>query len=532
MGYYINPGNENFRVIVNDEYVDKSGLIAVINDTIETKRMLSCVSRPRRFGKSYAANMLEAYYDCSCDSHELFDGLEIAKNADYEKHLNQYNVLYLDITGFMAGTTLEGLPDHIMQRVLRDIRRNYSDIDADDLKEALTSIVETTGRKFIAIIDEWDAPLRTPRATEDAKTDFLEFLRSLFKSEITRKVFAAAYMTGILPVKKDGTQSAISEFTEYTIIKPGPFAPYAGFLEDEVKAICDRHDVSFEKMKGWYNGYTLYDRTGELVSVYNPNSVMRAADGGVFESYWGMSSAVYGALDYINMDFDGLGEAAEKLTAGLEIPVNTTEFKNDMVIFDSADDVLTLLLHFGYLTFVQEEKNVCRIPNYEIMAEFAGMIHKVSHKETMARLKESEQFLADIIAGDAEAVAANVQKVHAKESAPLWYNDEQALRAVIKLAFFTYRDHYIKLEELPSGTGYADMAYIPKKYDPSPAMVIELKAGGTPEEALGQMHSRNYASSLEGLDRELLLIAITYDKNDKTKPHYCRIEKAQPGDRV
>lgn len=527
MGFYINPGNENFRVVRNDEYIDKSGLISVLNKTIGKKTMLSCVSRPRRFGKSYAANMLEAYYDCSCDSHELFDDLEIAKDPDYEKHLNQYNLLYLDITGFMSDTRLEGLPGYICERILRDVRKGFPEVDAgESVKEALLSIVTQSGRKFIAIIDEWDAPVRDPYGTEKTKKDYLEFLRSLFKSDVTKKVFAAAYMTGILPIKKDGTQSAISEFYEYSIIEPAGFARYAGFTEEEVRAICQRHDVSFEEMKQWYNGYNVYLEDDTPIAIYNPNSVMKAADRGKFKSYWGQSSAVYGALDYINMDYDGLGEAVEKLTAGLEIPVKTTEFRNDMTIFDSADDVLTLLLHFGYLTFVAEGKNVCRIPNREIMEEFAGMIHKVSHKETMLRLRESEKFLADIIAGNADAVAANVQKVHRKESAPLWYNDEQALRAIIKLAFFTYRDHYIKLEELPSGTGYVDMAYIPKKYDPSPAMIVELKAGGTPEEAIDQIRSRNYASSVEGLGSDLLLVAITYDKEDKTKPHHCLIEKA------
>ena len=527
MGFYINPGNENFREILNDEYIDKSGLISVINHTIGTNRRLSCVSRPRRFGKSYAANMLEAYYDCSCDSHNLFDDLEIAKDPDYEKYLNQYNVLYLDITGFMADTNLEGLPGYISERILRDVRKGFPEVDpGESVKEALFSIVKQSGRKFIAIIDEWDAPVRDPYGTEKTKKDFLEFLRSLFKSDITKKVFAAAYMTGILPIKKDGTQSAISEFCEYPIIDPAGCARYAGFTEDEVQAICQRHDVSFEKMKEWYNGYNLYLEDDTPIAIYNPNSVMKAADRGKFKSYWGQSSAVYGALDYINMDFAGLGEAAEKLTAGLEIPVKTTEFCNDMTVFDSADDVLTLLLHFGYLTFVAEGKNVCRIPNHEIMEEFAGMIHKVSHKETMLRLKECEQFLADIIAGNADAVAANVQKVHMKESAPLWYNDEQALRAIIKLAFFTFRDHYIKLEELPSGNGYVDMAYIPKKYDPSPALIIELKAGGTPEEAIEQIRSRNYTSSLEGLRDDIRLVAITYDKDDKTKPHHCLIERA------
>ncbi len=525
MGYYINPGNENFRFIINAGYIDKTGMIAVINDTINTKSMLSCVSRPRRFGKSYAANMLEAYYDCSCDSHDLFEGLEITKNESYEKHLNQYNVLYLDITGFMAYTTLEGLSDYICERVIRDVRKDFPDVDpGDSIKEALAAIVEQTGRKFIAIIDEWDAPIRDPYSTVKTQKDYLEFLRSLFKSEITKKVFAAVYMTGILPIKKDGSKSAISEFTEYTIIKPGIFAPYTGFTKENVQEICEKKHVSMEKMKAWYDGYTLHKIDGEPLAVYNPNSVIRAAKEGDFDSYWEQSSAVYSALEYINLDFDGLGEAVEKLTAGLEVPVQTKKFKNDLVSFESADDVLTLLVHFGYFTYDSDKQSI-RIPNYEIQTEFGDMIHKVSHKDTMERLKESEKFLSDIIAGNADAVAANLQKVHMKESAPLWYNDEQALRAIVKLAFFTYRDHYIKLEELPSGTGYVDMAYIPKRYDPSPALIIELKAGGTPQEAIEQIRSRNYASSVEGLGSAPVLVAITYDRDDKTKPHYCVIEQ-------
>ncbi len=525
MGFYINPGNENFRQILNDYYVDKSGLISVINGTLETGKRLSLVSRPRRFGKSYAANMLEAYYDCSCDSHALFDALEISKDESYEKHLNKYHVLYLDIAGFIGpSASLGELPEYITERVMIDIERSFPDIKkSTDLREALSSVVDATGRKLVAIIDEWDIPVRDSDSTPKIQKEYLEFLRSLFKSEITKKVFAGVYMTGILPVKKDGSHSAISEFNEYSILDPEDFARYVGFLEEEVHTICNIKDVSFEKMRNWYNGYTLYLEDDEPISVYNPNSVIKASYRGKFKSYWEQSTAVYSALDYINMDFDALGDAVEKLTAGLDVPVKTQRFKNDLVSFESADDVLTLLIHFGYFTY-DREKQTIRIPNYEIQTEFGDMIHKVSHKETMERVKESEQLLLDMIAGDTDAVAANIQKVHMKESTPIWYNDEQALRAVVKLAFFTYRDHYVKIEELPSGTGYVDMAFVPKKYDPSPALIIELKAGGTPEEAIEQIRSRNYASTIEGLGSKPLLVAITYDKDDKTKQHHCRIE--------
>ena len=379
MGFYVNPGNDNFKAIVKDDYVDKTGLASVINNTIGTQRMLSCVSRPRRFGKSYAAKMLAAYYDCSVDSHALFKELEISRAPSYEEHINKYHVLYLDISGFMSDAPLDKLPAYIRERVIKDLRRTFPDLEPmDSLKEYLSYVVGETGRQFIAIIDEWDAPIRANRSTADTQLDFLEFLRSLFKSDITQKVFAAAYMTGILPIKKDGSQSAISEFEEYTILDSEEFAPYAGFLEHEVEDICRRKGVSFESMKEWYNGYTMYLEDGERISIYNPSSVMRAAFRKKFKSYWGQSSAAYGALDYINLDFDGLGAAAEKLTAGWEIPFQTEAFKNDLTSLATANDVLTLLTH--YISY-DSEKRTGRSPNHEILTEFGGMIHRVTHKD-------------------------------------------------------------------------------------------------------------------------------------------------------
>ena len=525
MGHYVNPGNGSFKEILKSDYVDKTGLISVINNTISKQNRLTCVSRPRRFGKSYAAKMLAAYYDCSCDSHALFDGLEISKDTSYEEHINKYHVLYLDITGFMADTSLIGLPSFIKEEIIEDLRETFPDVKPEKtLKNYLSRVVKETGRQFVAIIDEWDAPIRSQKSTLDTQMDFLEFQRSLFKSEITQTVFAAAYMTGILPIKKDGSQSAISEFWEYSIIRPKRFAPFMGFLEEEVRRICKKNQVSFEKMSDWYNGYHLETMEGESLPVYNPNSVMRASIDGDFQSYWSQSSSVNGAADYINLDFGGLGEAAEKLTAGLEVSYDIQTFQNDLTSFQSADDVLTLLTHFGYLTY-DTQRGVGWLPNYEVRTEFGRMIHRIMHKETIRRLKESEQFLKDIIAGNENAVAANIQNVHMRESAPLWYNNEQALRAIVKLAFFTYRDHYIKLEELPGGTGYADLAYIPKRMDPSPALIIELKAGGTPQEAMEQIRSRNYPASVDGLGAGVVLVAVTYDKDDKTKPHHCRIER-------
>lgn len=523
MGMYINPGNEGFRVTRRTEYVDKSGLIGVVNRTIGTRKKLNLISRPRRFGKSTAAQMLCAYYDKGCDSRELFDDLEIAGDDTYEEHLNQYDVIYLDITNLLTeAPSRHDVVPFIKKQVKKELSEIYSQVpDEESFSGFLHRIVEHTGNKFIAIIDEWDVLMRDRKATSDDQWEFLEFLRSLFKSSgTTDKIFAAAYMTGILPVKKDGSQSAISEFEEYTMFSPGPFVPYIGFMEEEVKRLCEKYDMDFAQMKYWYDGYSFK----KLHSVYNPNSVMKAIQKESFESYWSMSSAASSLLDYINMDFDGLSKAAEELLAGVSIPVEVDNFENDPRLIQSKDDVLTLLIHFGYFSYDREE-GIIRIPNEEIRMEFARAVRRISHMETIRRVRESDQLILDTIEQNEEAVAAQIEKVHREECTPLHYNNEQSLRSVIKLAYFVYKDNFVQLEELPGGKGYADIVYLPKKRSDMPILLIELKWDKEAEGAIGQIKKKEYPKVLEGFGSQILLVGVSYDKEDGEKKHSCKIEE-------
>ena len=530
MGIYINPGNEAFRVKRNGKYVDKSGLIGVVNRTIGLPHKLSCISRPRRFGKSYAAQMLCAYYSLGCDSAPLFDDLEIAKDETYRQHLNQYNVLVLDIADVIGRVTIERFLSFITERVSNEIYDIFPDVKhADTLAEVLLNAVEASGHKFIAIIDEWDAPMRDKKSTEDLQYDYLQFLRSLFKSiAITDKVFAAAYMTGILPIKKDGSQSAISEFLEYHIMKPGPFAPYVGFTKDEVRALCEEFHVDPKKMKFWYDGYKLKG----IGSVYNPNSVMKAIILQDFQSYWAASSDPTSLLEFLNLDKDGLGRVAVDLLAGKDVRMNPRLFRNDPLSLRTEDDVLTLLTHYGYLSY-DEDRETVRIPNEEIRIEYAELIHQVTHMETIQRVKRSVQLMKDTADMRADAVAAELQKVHTEEYSPRHYNNEQSLRGTIKLAYFAYKDEYLQLEELPSGTGYVDIVYMPKRNSDYPALVIELKAldkahpQNDAEGAIAQIKNRRYPDILQNYTNEILLVGISYDKDDPDKKHTCIIESWQ-----
>ena len=529
MGTYVNPGNSGFTGIRNDIYVDKSGLISLVNQTINTPRRLSCISRPRRFGKSFATKMLCAYYDKTCDSSELFDDLAIANdeqiNSTYRKHLNKYDVIYLDMTGVIGETDKTDIIPYIKRNIIRELTEQYPDIKVvEGFSSTLSNVADFTGNKFIMIIDEWDAPIREAIDQPDVQKEYLEFLRSLFKnSGTTDKIFAAVYMTGILPIKKDGSQSAISDFQEFSMIYPDEFAEYVGFTEKEVLKLCCEYHREFPMMKQWYDGYTL-KRAG---SVYNPNSVMRAVHNNSFRSYWTETSTAKSLMNYISLDFDGLSKTIAELLGGIEVCVDTNGFANDLVTFQNRNDVLTLLIHLGYLSY-NEETGKAHIPNEEIRLEFAKAVREVKRDDTVRRVQESDRLIYDTIHRNSDAVAAQIEKIHAEETAILFYNDEQALRSVIKLAYFSYKDYYLKFEELPSGDGYADIVYLPKKTSPVPALVIELKWNKSAEGAISQIRKKQYPKALAGYGGDILLVGINYDKDTMSgkRKHTCVIEKA------
>ena len=535
VGIYVNPGNSAFQRINNSEYVDKTKLIDLINARIGTNNNLVCISRPRRFGKSFAAQTLSAYYDCSCDSHALFDDKKIAKCKSYTEHLNQYNVICFDVTSFVSVARrtqrpLSDVPNMITEALQKELIETHSHLRPDmSLTECILRCVEGAkdkpGRQFVFIIDEWDAVIREAKDEPATQKQYLDLLREWFKNiAFTPKVVAAAYMTGILPIKKDGSQSAISDFEEFTMVNPRDFGGYVGFTEDEVRELCKKNNADFEMMKQWYDGYS-FKGAG---SVYNPNSVMKSVKYGDFDSYWTETSAAEGLMEYISHDYNGLTKTIAELIAGIDVKVSVTGFANDLTTFRGKDDVLTLMIHLGYLAYDSVNKTV-RIPNEEIKLEFQKAVKEVKHTATLERLRASEQLFLDTIEGNETAVAEQIEKIHMEETSPIHYNKEDSLRSVIKLAYYTYRDNYVQWEELPAGAGYADVAYLPK-YDPGyPILVIELKWNKDAETAIQQIKNRHYPDSFKGLGREIILVGITYDKNAPAgnRKHICKIEKVE-----
>ena len=518
MPTYLNPGNGGFADIISGKYIDKTGLIAVLNNTISTPQKLTCISRPRRFGKSYAAQMLCAYYGRNVDSHELFDGRIISEASSYERHINAYDVIYIDMTTLIGKTEPETLISSLKQSITDEIVDYYPEVKiCSAFDETLLNVVNYTGSKFIMIIDEWDAPIREmPQRTVD---EYFIFLRMLFKSSsMTSRLFAAVYMTGILPIKKVKGQSAVSDFNEYTMLLPGQFAEYVGFTEDEVRKQCVKDDIDFHEMKHWYDGYELKN----VGAIYNPNSVMKAIQYKTFVSYWPQTSAANNLLDFIRWDVDGLRQAIIELMGGVEIEIDTGGYDNDLE-YTSRDAALTMFVHLGYLSFNQDAHTV-RIPNEEIRLEFARALRKSGNSETMKRVKDSVQLIMDTVGKNCDAVAEGIRAAHMESSNPLNRNNENSLRAAIQVAYFAYKDYFIKLEELSTGKGYADIVYIPKKGLDIPILLVELKWNQDADTAIKQIREKRYVKSIEGFGGDVLLVGVSYDK--KTGEYGCKIEEA------
>ena len=520
MGIYINVGNEGFQSSRNREYIDKSGLIAVVNDTLFSEWRFSCVTRCRRFGKSMAAKMLCAYYDRSCDSRHLFADLEIASHPSFEEHLNKYPVIYLDISDFVTRYKEDDIVVHIDAALREDIHEAYPDIpqrEDDDLMAMLIRVAAATGERFIFIIDEWDAICREFPAGTSAMDRYVNWLRRMFKGGNTMKVFAGVYLTGILPIKKYKTESAMNNFQEYSMASPGNMARYFGFTKDEVRILAERHGMEYDELEKWYDGYQI----GSEPSMFNPNSVMQAISRQWCESYWASTGAFDAVANYIQMNYEGLKDDIIRMLAGGRCQVDPTGFQNDMSVVRNRDDVLTVLIHLGYLSYDRREKE-CHIPNREVAGEMVNAVKRNNWAPVVAAIEQSKALLRATLDGDCEAVARGVDAAHDEHTSILSYNNENSLACVLSIAYYYARNDYVIHREFASGKGFADLVLIPRKNVDSPAIVLELKYNKDAEGAIAQIHRKQYPAKVAQHTDNLLLVGINYDR--QTKTHECRME--------
>lgn len=524
MAKYINRGNEGFSNALNGEYVDKTGLIAVVNSTLNTERRYSCVTRCRRFGKSMAANMLSAYYDNSCDSRHLFEGLEIAGDSSFGKYLNAFPVIKLDITDFT--TKYSGDKDivkHIQEDLKKDLLGVYPDVkcgDGDDLMDVLVKIVAFTNEKFIFIIDEWDAICREFDSASGVMDDYVNLLRRMFKGGSSSDVFAGAYMTGILPIKRYDTQSALNNFREYSVVMPGKMDRFFGFVPSEVKSLAANDDVSVDELRDWYDGYQI----GKERSVYNPYSVMEAVSRGYCESFWSSTSAYDSISTYIGMNYDGLKDDIIYMLSGGRCDVDIMGFDNDPAMVKTKDDVLTVLIHLGYFAYDWDNKQ-CYIPNKEVALQMEKAVKACGWLHLNTAIDASKRLLADTLDMNEAAVAQGLDRVHDDNTSILSYNNENSLACVISIAYYYAKTTYIFHRELATGKGFADIFMIPRGGSKYAALVIELKCDKSADAAIDQIHRKHYPAKVAEYTGDILLVGINYDK--KTKAHTCKIERVK-----
>lgn len=417
MGSFLNPGNELFRNSRQSQiYIDKSGLIEYLNSCVNTKQKYICVSRPRRFGKSITAEMLAAYYDKSCDSRDLFRDLKIADSPAYDQHLNRHNVIHLDIQWFRSncsdGISMIQMIEHCVIEELVDAYPQFAqEICPEGMQLTLPLVLERfnklTGNQFVIIIDEWDCLFREDKYDLNAQKEYIQFLRGLFKGSVAERFISLAYITGILPIKKYGTESALNNFDEYTMIDPGPLSEYVGFTEKEVSELCSQYHMHFEEAKQWYDGYRFFDDD----HIYSPKSVVDAMRRGRFGNYWTKTETYESLKSYIAMNFDGLRDTIVDMLGGAHCHCDTEVFQNDMTTFHSRDDVLTLLIHLGYLACDLERKEVF-IPNDEVRSAFLRAIKNNGWSEVIQAIDDSEALLKATWAMDEETVACMIQGIN------------------------------------------------------------------------------------------------------------------------
>ena len=525
MGLYLNPNCALLESAMRSEiFVDKSLIVRELNKFVNTENRFLCISRPRRFGKSMASHLISSYYGKNTDSLPLFEKLKIYQEDSFQKHYGKYNVIKLDINGIYRNVDKKiNLVKKINRVVVEELKENFPAVKIllkDSIADAMLKVYTKTGEQFVIIMDEYDVLIREEEKDE-VFLPYLEFLNGLFKNSILKPAIAMAYLTGILPIVRDKVESKLNEFFEVTILSAGVFDEFTGFTYDEVKSLCQKYSMDYNNCLRWYDGY----RLSKEISVCNPKAVVTAMMKHEFANHWSNTGSYENIKDYVEYDFDGTRKDVETMLGGGRVKVNVLSFLNSKKCFKDKDDVFTYLIHLGYLTYDKDTKE-CYIPNFEVREQWVlALKNNKDYSQTFKMIHDSEKLLAETIKGNAEYVAAALKEAHSRQTNPLTYNDEATFQSAIGLAFFRANDYYTVIKELPSGDGYADLAFIPVN-PKDPALLIELKSSkSTAQGAIDQIKKKNYKQVLRNYSGNMVLVGVKYHPD--THEHECRIERIE-----
>ncbi len=524
MALYFNKNSDKFIECRNSEiYVDKSELIKKCNQRIKTLDKFMAVTRPRRFGKTMALSMLNAYYSKGCDSRELFSDLAISKDQSFEKHLNKHNVIWVDMADLYTGlTNKEIFINKLKELIYNDLKEafpmlelSYDIADGTFLSRAIVEINSKLDERFIFLIDEWDVIYREQEKNKRLCDEYTEFLRNMFKSTSVSSCIDLVYMTGILPIRRYSTQSTLNMFTEYNMVSPKGLESYIGFTENEVKALCEKYNKNFSEMKAWYDGYKL-----KGTELYNPKSVVESILYDEYGDYWVQTSSIEAVTDYMNYDHGQLKGAIARMLSGGKEKVDPQRFDNDLTNIDSKDAALTVLIHLGYLAY-DEETCSCYIPNHEIKTEFERALKKLDWSEIYDPISNSEKLYEETMKGNVAFIDETLDRNHREMASVFNKNKEDVLGIIVLMSYYRAKKFYLIKKEDNSALGRADLTFIPRDGQHMP-LIIELKADSSPEEAISQIKEKEYSSSFGDYKGKIMLLGISYDS--KTLKHHSKIE--------
>lgn len=506
---------KDFHMLVHDRnFVDKSGIIESISARINTKNRYVCITKPRRFGKTSVLNMLGAYYCKAYDSSALFDDLKISRTKTYTTHLNKYNVINLCMNNLSdQGNTYDDYINLTKNAIRRDLIKSYPELKDDEF-DSISEMLAATDDEFIFIIDEWDY-IFSHELYQEHYGDFLEFLRNLLKD---KSYVALAYMTGVLPIKKYSTGSALNMFDEYTMLGDHSFDEYFGFTESEVTALCQKQDIlSIDAIRDWYNGYL----TSSGKRLYNPRSVVLALLNGYCQSYWTKTGKIDEVLFFLKYNIGEVRDDVVKMVNDTPVMISIAEeYSAGQETISNREEIYSAMVIYGLLSY---HEGTIKIPNKELMLEFQKALKDDDFGYVAELVRNSDEILGATWAKRGDVVASYLHNIRNSELPILKYSDENSLSCVVTLAYLSARNKYRIEREEKSGKGFVDFIFYPRQKG-LPGIILELKADKSPQDAIAQIKQKEYSEKLkrENIDN-ILAVGLNYDTHKKE--HQCVIEE-------
>ncbi|MDO4975242.1 MAG: AAA family ATPase [Alphaproteobacteria bacterium] len=519
MPYFLNNITQinQFTKTTKEKYfIDKSNLIKEMNELVGTASQYVCITRPRRFGKTINAMMLASYYSKNADFKYLFDKLEISKNSTYLEHLNKHNVVYMTLNEVpKANCTYEEFIGRYINLLLEDLKTCYSDLELNEnlsISDILAQVHQKYNESFIFIIDEWDYIFNNNLFSKEDRENFLQFLKDLLKD---KPYVELAYMTGVLPIAKYSSGSALNMFKEYNMLNDVKYVSYFGFNQKEVEFLCKKQDkISLNELTEWYNGY----KTNTGLQIYNPRSVCYALSDGICQSYWTNTGPMDEISYYIENNVEEVRNDIVQMVSGISVNIHLEGYGAEQINLNTRDEILSAMTVYGFLSYHNE---TLTIPNKELRMKFDYALKNHQMGEISNLVLKSNQMLEATLNRDTETMEALIEEAHDINIPVIKYNNENSLACVITLAYLSARSKYKIIREMPSGVGYADFIFYPNDKT-QPAFILELKKNSTPEEALKQIRDRRYARTLKDYTGKKFAVGIGYDK--KLKKHRVKFE--------